>query len=82
MELFLQQKQLNGSAAEIEIFTLPKEYRPSKPVRSLCQGTGKNSWLLSVDTDGQVIFSRYGTNDFASASTTVWLVLQINYFVD
>ena len=82
MELFLQQKQLVGSAAEIEIFTLPKEYRPSKDVRCLCQGTSKNSWLLNVNTDGKVCFSRYGKTDFASASTTVWLVLQINYFVD
>lgn len=82
MELFLQQKQLNGSAAEIEIFTLPKEYRPSKDVRCLCQGTSKNSWLLNVNTDGKVCFSRYGKTDWASADNTVWLVLQINYFVD
>lgn len=82
MELFLQQKQLVGSAAEIEIFTLPKEYRPSKDVRCLCQGTSKNSWLLNVNTDGSVCFSRYGKTDWASADNEVWLVLQINYFVD
>lgn len=82
MELFLQQKQLSGSAAEIEIFTLPKEYRPSKDVRCLCQGTSKNSWLLNVNTDGSVCFSRYGKTDWASADNKVWLVLQINYFVD
>ena len=75
-------EDIPGSATEITMFNLPEGVRPSKDVPKICQGTGKNTWLLMVNTNGSVSFSRYGTNDWVSASPGNWLPFNITYFVD
>jgi len=64
------------------IFILPEGYRPSKSVFTLCQGSGKNSWLLQVYADGRVTFGRYGTNANASCPTSAWLPFYFTFLVD
>lgn len=64
---------IEGSATNYTIFTLPEGYRPALPVFIICEGTGINRWLLSITTDGEVRFSRYGTNDYNNAGTSSWL---------
>ena len=71
-----------ADSTQVELFTLPEEARPSKEFYQLCQGTGNNKWLLTVNTNGSVSFSRYGTNDWASANPGNWLPFNITYFVD
>ena len=67
---------------QLELFTIPEEIRPSKVFYQLCQGTGVNKWLLTINTNGMVAFSRYGTTDLASANPGNWLPFNITYFVD
>lgn len=71
-----------GSTTEYTIFTLPEGYRPSNSVYSLCQGSGKNTWLLRVNTDGTVNFSRYGTTSTAEAGTSTWLPFDMGFLID
>lgn len=71
-----------GSATDYPIFTLPEGYRPSVSVYSVCQGSGKNTWLLRVNTDGTVNFSRYGTTSNAGASTSTWLPFDVGFLID
>ena len=71
-----------ADSAKVVLFTLPEEIRPSKEFYQLCQGTGTNKWLLTVNTNGSVSFSRYGTNDWASANPGNWLPFNIVYFID
>lgn len=71
-----------GSTTDYPIFTLPEGYRPSVPVYSVCQGSGKNTWLLKVSTDGTVNFSRYGITSTAEAGTSVWLPFDVGYLLD
>jgi uncharacterized repeat protein (TIGR02543 family) len=62
------------------IFTLPAGYRPSSPIYTICQGSGNYTWLLRVNNDGGVGFSRYrngGTS--ASVDTGTWLPFQITF---
>lgn len=68
---------------------LTGEFRPQTEVRVLCQGSGKFTWLLTVKTNGNVTFSRYGKTDFAAVtgkgqteSGRVWLPFNVTYFTD
>lgn len=67
---------------QLELFTIPEEIRPSKVFYQLCQGTGANKWLLTINTNGMVTFSRYGTANLVSAKPGNWLPFNIVYFID
>lgn len=75
-------KDIPGSATENTMFNLPEGVRPSKDIHKICQGTGKNTWLLIVNTDGKVTFSRYGISDSVTAKKGNWLPFNIVYFID
>lgn len=75
-------KKTPDDTTQVELFTLPEEARPSKAFYQLCQGTGVNKWLLTINTNGMVAFSRYGTTDLVSANPGNWLPFNITYFVD
>ena len=75
-------EDIPGSATEITMFNLPEGVRPSKDVTKICQGTGKNTWLLMVNTDGRVTFSRYGISGSVTAKNGSWLVFEINFTID
>lgn len=63
------------------IFTLPTGYRPTSPIYVLCQGSGNNTWLLRVNTNGEVGFSRYRNGATAAAvDTGTWLPFQVTFF--
>lgn len=71
-----------ANSSQVELFTIPEEIRPSKEFYQLCQGTGNNKWLLTIEKNGVVTFSRYGTTDWASANPGNWLPFNIVYFID
>lgn len=73
---------ITGSTTQYTICTLPEDCRPSRKVCQLCQGTGVNKWLLVVNTNGNVTFSRYGTNALANAETSVWLPFSVSFMTD
>lgn len=75
-------EDIPGSATEITMFNLPEGVRPSKDVPEICQGTGKNTWLLIVNTDGKVTFSRYGISDPVTAKKGNWLIFETNFTID
>lgn len=76
-----------GSTGNYTIFTLPNGYSPSSPIYVTCQGSGTATWMLRVNTDGKVDFSRYRNgNTWAAAlapngsSAGTWLPFQVTYF--
>lgn len=73
---------IDGGTIHHTIFTLSRDYRPSTNVSSICQGSGVNKWLLTIMNSGDVTFSRYSSNAWADASTTVWLTFSATYLVD
>lgn len=74
--------KIGGSADRYTIFILPEGYRPTKAVPCVCQGSSKNTWLLSVQTDGLVTFARYGTTEYTNATTTSWLPFHLRFLID
>lgn len=76
-------REIAGSADNHTIFTLGSGYRPGKNIQTLCQGSGTNTWLLSITTDGTVRFSRYNNGSgYVNAPAGAWLPFQITFFVD
>lgn len=70
---------IEGSAEEQLILKLPEELVPSYPGRFICQGTGKNIWLLNLNKDGKLSFSRYGSSSDAICLEGNWLPFNIVY---
>lgn len=64
------------------IGTLPSGYRPPNQLTFLCQGSGLNKWLLTVGSDGNLGFGRYGASSNVAAGTNVWLPFNATFFVD
>ena len=76
-------KKLSGSSDKVTICTLGDNYRPSNQINILCQGSGQNKWMLTIETTGTVSFSRYGTTAaYVDATTSTWLPFHTSWFVD
>lgn len=63
-------------------FTLPSGYRPTSLVSDICQGSGSNRWLLSIEASGNAVVSRYGITEYIAIPTTAWLPFHAIYYVD
>jgi len=69
-----------GNTTIHELFTLPEGYRPSSPIYVVCQGSGNCTWLLRVNNNGDVGFSRYRNGDTSTtAAAGVWLPFQATF---
>jgi hypothetical protein len=64
------------------IFTLPEGYRPTQNRYYICQGSGRNVWLLTVNPNGTVSCSRYGTSSNVAISTSAWLPFNATFLID
>ena len=72
-----------GSTTIYPIFTLPNGYRPSSPIYVVCQGSGNCTWLLRVNPNGEVGFSRYRNGDAtATAAVGAWLPFQVTFIAN
>lgn len=76
-------KSGDGSTTSYAIFTLPAGYRPNSPIYSICQGSGNCTWMLQVNSNGNVTFSRYRNgNANATADTGTWLPFQATFIAN
>lgn len=57
------------------------EFRPKVHQQFICQGSGINRWVLSVNTDGTLNVSRYGTNAYVDITAGAWLVFTATYSI-
>ena len=60
---------------------ISEKFRPTKTVRTVCQGSGMNRWLCVVTTGGEVLLSRYGTTDYGIISSNTWLPINVTYLI-
>ena len=71
---------ISYSTTIAKIATLPEGFRPRTQLKQICQGSCDNIWMLSLDTDGTLGFSRYrsGTTQ-NTASTSAFLPFCITF---
>lgn len=72
----------SSNATRVTFGNIPTQLAPSKPIYVVCQGSGKNTWLLTVATNGELQISRYGITSYAQVETTAWLTFQTTYTID
>lgn len=72
-------KEIAGSASTIPIVKLPDEIVPDGTINQVCQGTNKNTWLLGIDANNNLSFSRYGITGFEKCSPGNWLPFSFTY---
>lgn len=64
------------------MFTLPEGYRPSKPVKVICQSSGTKIWLLQIDIYGNVYLSRLRDGETSEAPlTSYWFPLYATFCI-
>ena len=52
----------SASSNPVPFASIPNELKPTKAVNTVCFGQGKNTYMLTVDTDTTVCWSRYGVS--------------------
>ncbi|MBN1071503.1 viral A-type inclusion protein [Clostridium botulinum] len=71
-----------NTSTNITFATLPTGFRAKKDFRTLCQGSNKDSWMLTVDEEGRLKGCRYGMNGWASSMTgEEWLPFHVVFTV-
>lgn len=51
----------SASSLPVPFASIPNELKPTKAINTVCFGQGKNTYMLTVNTDANVCWSRYGT---------------------
>lgn len=66
------------------IITIPSGYRPSRYKHFICQGSGSNRFLLTVQGDGKCLANRYSNNTTMSNKVPKgsWLCLHGTWITD
>ena len=74
---------ISGGTDNYLIFTLPSGFRPSGQVCVVSQGSGTNSWLMSITSAGYVRFSRYNNGSgYVTAPVGAWLPFNATFLID
>jgi hypothetical protein len=60
---------------------IPEDCCPTKNVRVVCQGSDTKRWLCTITTSGNVMLARYGTTEYETISSGVWLPINITYLI-
>lgn len=53
----------SAASTPVAFASIPDELKPTKAVNTICFGQGKNTYMLTVDTDANLKWSRYGTTN-------------------
>ena len=55
-------KTQSAASNPVPFASMPGELAPIRPVNTVCFGKGRNIYMLTVDTDATLCWSRYGAN--------------------
>lgn len=70
----------NNNVILYPMFQLPAGFRPQKQVNALCQGSGTTTWLLHIQTNGRVNFTRSrNESGYRTAAATDWLPFNVSF---
>ena len=52
----------SAASNPVAFASIPDELKPTKSINVICPGLGKNTYRLTVEADGNLKWSQYGTN--------------------
>ena len=72
-----------GDTTEKNVCILPDGYRTNSAFYTVCQGSTRNIWLLTVRPAGNLQFSRYRVGDgaYQTIAANTWLPFHVTYSV-
>lgn len=74
--------EITGNTTKIVFATgIQSCFRPKLSQVFVCQGSGMNRWTLTIETNGSISVSRYGTSEFINIPTTAWLTFNVTYSI-
>lgn len=75
--------ELESSNINHTMFTVDNGYRPTDTLSILCQGSGVESWLLTVGSDGKISASRYrDASGYKKFGVGIWLPFHVTFLVE
>ena len=81
--VFKPTSQKTASTNAVQFSTVPEGYRPTYQYRNAIQeGSSLNRWHLSIETDGKLCWSKYGTTSSIAVPSGAWMCVHITYMVD
>ena len=81
--IFKPTAQKPASLDPVQFATVPEGYRPTYQFRSaIQQGSALSRWMLKVETDGKLCWSRYGKTSSIAVPSGAWMCVHITYMVD
>lgn len=67
----------------IMVFSIPSAYAPTRPTYAVCHGSGTNKFLLQVNNNGEVTFSRYtNATSYSAISSGAWFPFNLTWIID
>lgn len=75
-------KNGTGSNTKLAFARLPEGYRPVQQVNIVCHGSSRSLWLLQIEKNGTLYFSRYADgNAYASYTPDHWLPFNATFMI-
>lgn len=69
-----------GGTDKVVVCTLPSNLRPLTEQNFVCHGSSTNTYMITVETNGNVSYSRYTNNTiYIETPTSAWLPYSITY---
>ena len=76
---FKNTSEIALSSDSVKIGSVPSACKPISTYRAVVQGSGKNSFLLTVESDGSIGVARYGTSSSVAFPSGSWLNIGCTY---
>lgn len=70
---------LTATNDAVAIGSVPNDCKPITPFRCVAQGSSMNKFLLTIDTNGKIQASRYGTTGSIDFPSGTWLNISCTY---
>ena len=72
----------SATTTKIPFATIPNKYCPSKSVNVMQSGKGKNVYVLTIQTNGDVCWSRYGTTSSVGVNANDFLYVHATWTIE
>lgn len=74
--------QRSATDTDTKFASIPSSVAPSKAVRVRCPGSGVNTYLLTIETNGDLKWARYGASSSIALPATAWCTVHAVWTIE